>query len=101
METEVLIPGVFFCSISRKTIPVPGIKDKVPESDDRSAGTSIVSILLCSIIELLTNLCLLLHPANITNATRQKKIGVSYAKIVVVVSVDLLLWISKSVYPLP
>ena len=77
METDVLIPGVFFCSISRKTIPVPGIKDKVPESDDRSAGTSMVSTLLCSIIELLTNLSLLLHPANITNATRQKKIGVS------------------------
>lgn len=78
METEVSIPGVFSCAISRNTIPVPGIKDKVPVSMDRSAGTSIVSIRCLSIISLLTNSCLLLQPVAATSSTRQKKICVSY-----------------------
>lgn len=78
MEIEVSIPVVFSCAISRNTIPVPGIKDKVPVSMDRSAGTSIVSIRCLSIISLLTNSCLLLQPVAATSSTRQKKICVSY-----------------------
>ena len=77
METVVSIPGVCFLCIAVKTIPVPGIYDKVPVSVERSAGTCIVSMVCFSINSDLTNFCLLLQPATATSSARQKKICVS------------------------